>query len=296
MFELSQIRCFVSVASELNFRRAAERLNMTQPPLSRQIQLLEHRLGVVLFERNKRSVRLTAAGGSFFIEAQRLLEQARSATLAVRRVARGDCGSVTIGFVPSAAFALLPSLVSRLHAAHPGVDIALKEMDSLRQLDAVQNRQVDFGIVRSTLGRRGLAVTPLGSEPFVLAVPVGHPLAEEQRAAIAALDGQPFIMYSITGWLPFFELLGATFRAAGVWPDYVHHVDSTVTMLALVNAGIGLALVPASAACLGFARVRFLPLDPDPGMRSELFLIWHDNNDNPACRSITATLRAAGNA
>ena len=127
MLELNQLRCFVAVASELNFRRAAERLNMTQPPLSRQIQLLEHRLGVVLFERSKRSVRLTAAGRALFSEAQRLLDQVRATTLSVQRIAGGDSGSLAISFVPSAGFELLPSLVARLQAAHPRIDITLKE-------------------------------------------------------------------------------------------------------------------------------------------------------------------------
>src|SRR5690606_10746921 len=149
MLELTQLRCFTTVATELNFRRAAERLNMTQPPLSRQIQLLEHHLGVALFTRSTRSVALTAAGRAFFIEAQNLLERAQQAAAAAKRFAEGDIGSVTISFVGSAVYEFLPKVIAEARLRQPHVKICLEEMNTYQQHEAMRARRIDLGIVRS---------------------------------------------------------------------------------------------------------------------------------------------------
>ena len=128
MFELSQLRCFVAVAEELHFGRAAQRLNMTQPPLSRQVQLLERILGVVLLDRTSRSVRLTPAGRSFLIEAKRILRLAESAALATRRIGKGDAGRVAIGFTAASGYSFLPNLVDLARTKLPNVDLALREL------------------------------------------------------------------------------------------------------------------------------------------------------------------------
>ena len=155
MFELAQLRCFATVATELNFRRAAERLNMTQPPLSRQIQLLEHALGVALFTRSTRSVVLTAAGRAFFIEAQHLLERAEQAAVAAKRFAQGDIGSVSISFVGSAVYEFLPKVLAEARLNQPQVKIALSEMNTAQQHEALRARRIDLGIVRAPLLQPG---------------------------------------------------------------------------------------------------------------------------------------------
>ncbi|MCK9720822.1 LysR family transcriptional regulator [Pseudomonas syringae] len=257
MFELSQLRCFTTVATELNFRRAAERLNMTQPPLSRQIQILEHNLGVELFTRSTRSVALTAAGRAFFIEAQTLLERAQQAAISARRFAEGDIGSVTISFVGSAV------------------------------------RRIDLGIVRAPLFQPGYESECLVREPFVLAVPSNHRLAHADSVAVADLDGAPFLMYSHSAYPPFNELLTGMFRSARVAPEYVQWLGSSLTILALVNAGMGLALVPRCATNVVFKDVVFRDIDLGEGVQSELHLVWRTDNDNPACRMLLEAIRAA---
>ncbi|WP_057433136.1 LysR family transcriptional regulator, partial [Pseudomonas syringae] len=241
MFELAQLRCFTTVATELNFRRAAERLNMTQPPLSRQIQLLEHHLGVELFTRSTRSVALTAAGRAFFIEAQNLLEQAQQAATAARRFAQGDIGSVTISFVGSAVYEFLPKVIAEARLKQPQVKIVLSEMNTYQQHEALRARRIDLGIVRSPLLETGYATECLVREPFVLAVPAGHPLASAESVSVQDLDGQPFLMYSHTAYPPFNELLTGMLRSARVAPQFVQWLGSSLTILALVNAGMGLA-------------------------------------------------------
>ena len=291
MFELGQLRCFVAVATELNFRRAAERLHMTQPPLSRQIQLLEHQVGVCLLARTKRSVQLTAAGRAFFVEAQNLLERARLATLSAQKIAQGDIGSVSLGFVSSAVYEFLPRIIADCHTRHPDIQIALKEMITFEQLEALRSRQIDLGIVRSPMGEQDFKSQCLVREPFILAVPRHHPLASESVLTLQSLHKMPFIMYSFSGWQPFYELLAGMFRSAGVTPNYVQYIGSTLTMLSLVNSGLGMALVPQSAANLCFEHIVFRPIERDPGIRSELHLIWHDNNDNPAFPAILEALQ-----
>ncbi|UZE20683.1 LysR substrate-binding domain-containing protein [Pseudomonas sp. B21-054] len=293
MFELAQLRCFTTVATELNFRRAAERLNMTQPPLSRQIQLLEHHLGVELFTRSTRSVALTAAGRAFFIEAQNLLEQAQQAAVAARRFAQGDIGSVTISFVGSAVYEFLPKVIAEARLKQPQVKIVLAEMNTYQQHEALRARRIDLGIVRSPLLETGYATECLVREPFVLAVPAGHPLATAASVGVQDLDGQPFLMYSHSAYPPFNELLTGMLRSARVAPQFVQWLGSSLTILALVNAGMGLALVPRCATSVVFKQVVFREIDLGEGVQSELHLVWRQDNDNPAFTMLLEGIRGA---
>lgn len=293
MFELNQLRCFTTVATELNFRRAAERLNMTQPPLSRQIQLLEHHLGVELFTRSTRSVALTAAGRAFFVEAQNLLERAQQAALSARRFAQGDIGSVNISFVGSAVYEFLPKVIAEARLKQPQVKIDLAEMNTYQQHEALRARRIDLGIVRAPLQESGYLSECLVREPFVLAVPVHHPLATALAVRVEDLHRQPFLMYSHSAYPPFNELLTGMLRSARVAPQYVQWLGSSLTILALVNAGMGLALVPRCASSVVFKNVVFRDIDLGEGVQSELHLIWRENNDNPAFTMLLDAIRRA---
>lgn len=296
MFELAQLRCFTTVATELNFRRAAERLNMTQPPLSRQIQLLEHHLGVALFTRSTRSVALTAAGRAFFVEAQNLLERAQQAAVSAKRFADGDIGTVSISFVGSAVYEFLPKVIAEARLKLPHVKISLSEMNTYQQHEALRARRIDLGIVRAPLLEPGYETECLVREPFVLAVPRRHPLASASSVAVADLDQQPFLMYSHSAYPPFNELLTGLLRSARVAPQYVQWLGSSLTILALVNAGMGLALVPRCATSVVFKDVVFRDIDLGEGAQSELHLIWGADNDNPAFAMLLDAIRGAAKA
>lgn len=293
MLDLIQLRCFTTVATELNFSRAAERLNMTQPPLSRQIQLLEHQLGVALFIRSTRSVALTAAGRAFFVEAQSLLERAQLATLAAKRFAQGDIGAVSVSFVPSAVYEFLPRVIAEARVGQPDIDISLSEMNTYEQHEALRSRRIDLGIVRQAMRQDGFVSERLIREPFVLAVPLAHPLANAPQVSVADLHEQAFIMYSHSAWQPFNELLTGMFRSEKITPRYVQWLGSTLTILALVNAAMGLALVPRSARRIRFENVIYRDIDLGPGIESELHLIWRDDNDNPAFLMMLEAIRSA---
>ncbi len=283
MFELSQLRCFAAVAEELHFGRAAARLNMTQPPLSRQIQLLEHALGVGLFERTSRSVRLTPAGRAFYAEARRILDLAEGAGLAAKRVARGEAGSVTIGFTAAASYGFLPRLIAAARTEMPDVDLALKEMVTAEQTEALSSERIDLGLMRPPIDRRGAAeAVCVARERLMLAVPRGHALATGREPAIADLDRQPLIMYSPVEGRYFYDLIAGLFQAAGVAPHHAQHISQAHTMLALVGAGIGAAVVPEAARSLRFEGVVVRPLRLPAKAAAELFAVWRRDNNNPA--------------
>lgn len=293
MLDLTQLRCFVTVATELSFSRAAVRLNMTQPPLSRQVKLLEHHLGTALFTRSTRSVALTAAGRAFFVEAQGLLERAQAAELSARRFAQGDIGTVKVSFVPSAVYEFLPKVIADTRISQPDIDISLEEMNSFEQHEALSARRIDLGIVRQVTRHEGLNSAHLMSEPFVLAVPLSHPLASAPTVGVGDLHRQPMVMYSNSAWQPFNELLTGLLRREKVAPHYVQWLGSTLTILALVDAGVGLALVPRSARRIRFENLVFREIELGQGVESELHMIWREDNDNPAFALLLQAIQRA---
>lgn len=196
MFELTQLRSFVALAEESHFGRAAARLNMTQPPLRRQLQQLGHAVGVALVERSSRFVRLTVAGEAFLVDARAILRSSEEALVTARRVARGEGGVVTLGFTPVASYKLLPWFVTFVADEVPHVQLVFKEMVTADQAEALGAGRIDAGILRTPIDRRGLEAIPITREPFVVAVPAGRPLAGGRALTLKDLDRRPLVMYA----------------------------------------------------------------------------------------------------
>ncbi|QIZ37617.1 LysR family transcriptional regulator [Saccharopolyspora sp. ASAGF58] len=293
MFTFSQLESFVAVAETLHFGRAAERLSMTQPPLTRRIQLLERELGVELFDRAGRTVRLTAAGRAFLADARRILGLSTQAALAVRRVPTGEVGTVALGFTASAAHSVLDAVVEAIHSHLPGVDLVLRERVSSTQLEELRSGELNLALVRPPVPV-GLSGHLLHREALLAAVPAGHQLADPARALhLHDLDGQPFVMYSPTEARYFHEVLVGVFRGAGIAPRYVHHLSQVHTILALVRAGLGLALVPQAATALGLDGVVLRPVEGIAGEPVELVAVWRANDENPALHAVRDIVIAA---
>ena len=284
MFELSQIRCFVAVAEELHFSRAAERLNMTQSPLSRQIQLLEHHVGTQLVDRTSRSVRLTAAGKSFFPEAARILRMADEAASTARRVANGEQGSLAIGFTASFGYALVPDFVRRLRERSPGISLILKELVTDAQLEALGSGQIDIGLMRPHVERAELQTESLASEALMLAFPSREARKWPREPTLACLHGKPFLMYSPHEARYFHQLLQGCFDRAGIVPNIVEYLGQIHTMMALVASGIGVALIPQAASRLQFDGVALRQLVSDPARPVDMVYAYRKDNDNPPLR------------
>ena len=278
MFEISQLRCFVAVAEELHFSRAAERLNMTQPPLSRQIRLLEHHVGAQLLERNSRTVRLTAAGKAFFPEAARILRIAEEAAFVARRAAKGEQGSLAIGFTSASGYSLLPEVVRRLRERSPGVSLTLKELVSTVQVEALNAGELDLGLMRPHPVSGDLDSRLIATEGLMLAIHERDADRWPLEPTLADLHGRPFVMYSPYEARPFYQMLSERFARAGVVPDIVEHIGQVHTMLALVRAGIGAALIAEGAARLKFDGVVMRRMTTEP---VDTVCTYRRNHDNP---------------
>lgn len=294
MFELSQLRCFVAAAEELHFGRAAQRLNMTQSPLSRQIQLLERILDVTLLERTSRQVSLTPAGRVFLIEAKRIVRLAESAQLSARRVAKGDAGKVAIGFTAVSGYSLVPQIVAQARATLPNIELELREMVTTDQVEALLTGLIDIGFVRPPVDRHEFDTLCVLHEPLVVALPAGDPRQARAELELADFDDEPLIMYARQGAGYFHAMLVRLFDEAGVSPLYVQHVTQIHSMLGLVHAGLAAAIVPESASGLHLMDVQFRQLRTTPAQPVELHMAWRRDNSNPAleamrnlCREVT---------
>ncbi|MFJ8820856.1 LysR substrate-binding domain-containing protein [Streptomyces sp. NPDC102467] len=287
MFTLAQLVSFVAVAEELHFTRAAERLRMTQPPLSRQIQLLEHELGVQLLDRTNRTVRLTPAGRAFLNEARTILRQTEAATLAAKQVSAGEAGAIAVGFTAASAYSSLGTLLDVARSVMPHTEIVLREKVTRDQLEAIADGSLDLGMIRPSSTGPDLVTRPAIREGLLAAVPLDHPLAGgEGPLRMSDFDGQDVLMYSPVEARYFHELLVSVFRTAQVTPRFTQYLSQVHSLLAMVNAGWGIAFVPAAAAQMRFSGITFRDLElPDP-TPVELHLVWRRTNDNPALHAL----------
>lgn len=291
MLDFGQLGCFVAAAEETHFGRAAARLNMTQPTLSRRIQALEHSLRVELFERANRTVKLTPAGRVFLPEAKRILQLAEAATHWTRRAWRGEAGVVRLGFVASSGFVDLPVILQRASEQLPDVKILLKEMTSTAQRDAVLANMIDVALLRPPIEPGKFSVLHVRSEALVAALHADDPRATKACLELEDFDQKPFIMYSLEGAGYSHDLLSAMFERAGVAPIMAHHLDQNHSILSLVSAGFGAALVPGSLTRLQLANVAFRPIRTEPAAPLETYLLWREQNDNPILPSFLAMCR-----
>lgn len=281
MFTLDQARSFVAVAEELHFGRAAERLQITQPPLSRQIQKLERIVGVELLERDNRRVTLTAAGEAFLSEARRLVIAAERAPESARRIASGQLGALRIGFTAATGFSMLGSLLEEIAVKMPNVHLELTELVTSEQVTALLDGDLDLGLARPPFDEKLFGSTLLLSEGLFVAVPSSHRLARLQRDLTAEdLADEPLIMHSPTKARYFYDLV---VRQIEIEHKNVRHtVSQILTMISLVAAGRGIAFVPESAKVLGVQGVSYLRLISPTEHPVELHAIWNRESRNPA--------------
>lgn len=291
MLDFGQLRCFAAVAEELHFGRAAARLNMTQPPLSRQIQVLERVLDVQLLDRTSRSVRLTAAGRSFLPEALRILRLAETAAHVTREVAAGRAGVLKLGFTAASAYDFLPRLLLACRSAMPDVTLSLREMVTKDQVEAILSGQIDAGLIRPPVNYSELEVERALAEPLVVALPADHALVERATLSLGDLCGVAFIGYAPHEASYFHNLLISLFAGTNMQPRIVQQLTQIHSILALVRAGVGIALVPAAVERLRFEGVAFRTLDLAQPRPAELHLAWRRDSDVPLLTHLRTLLR-----
>lgn len=282
--DLRRLAAFVAVAEECHFRRAAERLHLTQPVLSRQIQQLEREVGVQLLTRTTRQVSLTDAGTVLLDDARRLLHEADMAVGRARRAASGDLGRLALGFVDSAAFTLLPRLLRRFAAHHPEVIIELRELSTERQLEALHG-DVDVAVLREVDAAEGLEVRLLLRERLCAALPRDHRLAGEASLSLADLADEQFVLFPRHEVPRVYDHLIDLCQQAGFRPTERTHALQYTTLLALVATGYGVSLVPAAAREVCRQDVTLVTLSDDHAI-SRLSLAWRAGETSPTLRRI----------
>ncbi|OLT12822.1 hypothetical protein BJF78_23445 [Pseudonocardia sp. CNS-139] len=283
---------FVAVAEELSFTRAARRLHIAQPPLSQQIALLEKEMGAVLFDRSRRTIRLTPAGAALLPQARRLLADLDETTRTIRRIAHGELGRLAIGFVPSAINGALPDLLRRFRAGHPDVELVLREQAPDALLRAVHDHSLDVAALYLPVHEPDLAQRRLATEDLLLALPAGHPATDRPAVALADVAGEPFVLPEQHDVPGLHAAITGLFADAGITP---HVAQSGVwlvqTVLGLVAAGTGLAVVPSSAATLHRSGVVLRPVE-GAAHRVDLAALWRPDSDSAPLADLVALIDA----
>ena len=288
--ELRHLRYFVAVAEELHFGRAANRVGIAQPPLSKQIRQLEDEIGVKLFKRTKRSVSLTYAGETFLKEARQALELSERAVRSARRAARGEVGRLVVSFVGSATYSFLPSALRSFRTRFPHVELFLRELTTYQQLDGLHRKAVDAGVVRPPIKDDALFIETLLQEPFIVALPGGHALASGTSITLQMLAPEGFVMFSRRQGTTFHDQVVSLCHQAGFSPKVVQEAVHIPTVLGLVSAGMGITLVPASIRKLQFAGVLYRDLAQVDRI-TELAMAYRRDDESPVLQSFLNVTR-----
>jgi DNA-binding transcriptional LysR family regulator len=278
--ELRHLRYFVAVAEELHFRRAAERLHMSQPPLSQQIRALEQDVGATLLVRNQRRVELTAAGAAYYARARDILDAVEDAAREARRVQRGEVGRLDVGFVGSSLYSIVPELLRGFRAQYPDVGLRLRELGTTEQLRRLEDGRLDIGFLRPPGERPGLTIETVLREPLAVALPDEHALAARSEVRVEDLAGEPLVLMTRAGAPGLRDVLAPIADALGE-EAIVQEVAEMQTLIGLVAAGVGVSLVPGSVSALARSGVVYRPL-AGVTPRVPLAAAWRTGDDSPA--------------
>ncbi len=262
--ELRHLRYFVAVAETENVTRAAAKLRIAQPAVSRQIRDLEEELGVPLLERQAKSVRLTDAGRLFLEEARAVLERADAAVEKVRAAGQRARGELQVGYAPSLTSRILPRALRRMQADFPLVRVLLHDLSSEEMLAQIREGRLHVALMvePSPAQLRGLRFRELARYPIRLATAPKHPLSRKRSVPIAAISGEPLIGYSRADYPEYQQRLDVVFNGHG--PQIIEEHDSVTSLIAAVEAGRGVALLPECVACLAGSRLQMVPVTPEP--------------------------------
>ena len=290
--ELRHVRYFLAVADERSFTRAAEKLNVAQSPLSQQIRKLERELGVDLFYRTTRSVTLTHAGQVFYDRMHTLIANAEGAIEATRKTAEGALGHLSVGFTGSASYELLPAVARAYTSRYPDVTLDLHtELVTPEQVAALQTGQLAVGILRPPVHAEGIAVEIVRNEPTMLLLPTRHPASIAPQIDLHDLRDEWFIAYSHNPPSTMYGLMVSACQHAGFTPKIRHMVTNSASLVTLVAAGLGVALVPASLRHLKIDGATYRPLT-SPKQTVALAMAYRAEETNPLVRCFVETARA----
>lgn len=290
--ELRHLRYFIAVAETLHFGRAAEQLNISQPPLSQQIQILEQQIGAKLLERNNRNVRLTPAGKLFLEQAWLIIEHVNQAADKAARIHRGESGEIAIGFTSSTPFIkrISASLLA-FRQLHPAVHVQMVETNTKQQIEPLLNGKLDMGVMRNTPLPDALTYQLLLRESLVAVVHQDHPLAGDGsgRISILQLANEPFVFFDRKVGTALYDEILSLLKAFGITPYITQEVGEAMTIIGLVSAGLGVSILPASFARIKVDSVRYLALE-EPQAKTEVWLVTHRQKELSAVAQMLINL------
>ncbi|MBF2077000.1 MAG: LysR family transcriptional regulator [Synechococcales cyanobacterium T60_A2020_003] len=281
--ELRHLRYFIAVAEELHFGRAAERLHMAQPPLSQQIRQLEEQLGFQLFHRTKRTVQLTEAGTVFLDRCQQLLLQFDQAIQDGQQASRGEIGKLAIGFVSSTAYSVLPSMLHQFRRQVPGVALTLRELTTDQQVQWLRDKRIDVGFLRPPVDDPDFEMITVLREPLVVALPEQHPLAQIDPVPLRLLASEPFILFPRRLATGLYDQIISLCQQANFSPRVVQEAIQIQTIISLVAAEMGIAIVPVSIQNLQRTGVVYRHLR-EPTPEAAIAVVWRHQDTSPTVR------------
>jgi LysR family transcriptional regulator, benzoate and cis,cis-muconate-responsive activator of ben and cat genes len=278
--EFRQLQYFLGVANELHFSKAAEKLFIAQPALSRQIQALEENLGVMLFERDKRNVKLTPAGDYLREEATQILSQLENISNRTQLIHRGEEGELRIGHPGSAIYSVIPPLLSQLRSVFPQIKANLSEILEDDLFGFLKNYQIDVGFIREPFVDIHLNTKVLMKESFALVLPENHWITPENFTSLAQIKTEPFVLPPRHAGSTYYDLLVRMCEREGFSPNVVHESIHGATILRLVEYNLGISIMPISYRLSTAMRVKFIELKDIPE-RTQLSMAWRKNDKNP---------------
>lgn len=291
--EFRHIRSFLSVTETLNFGKSSRQLNLSQPALSAQIKALEEEVGVALFERDRQGTKLTAAGIAFRHDAEVALDRLDLAKRKAQWASAGRLGRVRLGFISTAGFELVPQMVRQFLKRFPDVEFSLQHILTEQQIDLLADGQIDIGFLRLPVQQtESLDITTVLREDFVAIVPSDHRLARREEIRLRELQGESFVLYSREHAAGYYDLLAGMLSRAGVVPKVVQSAGEMSTLISLVDAGVGISVVPETAARRLLSRVSVSTIvDEIPGC--EIGMVVAKANKTPVVRRFYDTVRLA---
>lgn len=277
--ELRHLRYFIAVAEELHFGHAAARLNISQPPLSQQIQILEQQIGARLFARTNRSVSLTEAGRQFLADSRQILSQVDDAAARAARLHHGETGELRIGFTSSAPFIKAVSdTLSTFRRRYPDVHIQTRETNTREQIVPLNEGALDLGLMRNTQLPDTLVWERVLREPLLAMVPRDHPLANQSSVSLRELAREPFVFFDPHVGTGLYDDILGLMRRYDLTPVITQEVGEAMTIIGLVAAGLGVSILPASFRRVQLSEMRWLPIDEQDAV-SEMWLVWSKHHE-----------------
>ncbi|MPR64318.1 LysR family transcriptional regulator [Ochrobactrum intermedium] len=276
MLDARQLRYIQALAEELHFGRAAARLRIAQPALSRQIQQIEANLGTMLFARTQRRVELTPAGELMLDRARSILNEIEQAEIDAKRAGKGELGRLSVGFIHSSSYGFLPRLLRRFHDRFPEVNLELKEMGIAEQINSLPLGAIDIGVTRPAKYASGIETLPVLEEDFLVAVPAFNPLASVKSTSLARLTNESFVLFPRETSPLFNKSIITMCENAGFSPIVSQKATQVHTVVGLVSAGMGVAIVPSTARNLQISGVAFLKIEDEPPPVT-IVLAWKAN-------------------